>query len=402
MRRAVRFIAIGIVLVHGLVHLMGAAKGFGWIDVSALKEPIGTAAAFAWLVAAILVVCSAALLAFGVRWWWIIGAVGAVASQAVIVTSWRDAKAGSIANAILLLAALHGFLAEGPSSLRSRYRQLAALRRPAVVGATAPLVTEGDLARLPASVARYVAASGAVGQPRVHGFCALFHGRIRPAADKPWMHCTGEQVNTYGRAPSRLFSMDATMAGIPVDVLHEYSGTSATMRVKACSAITMVDASGPEMDQAETVTLLNDLCVLSPAALVDAPIAWKTIDEHHTEATFTNGRHTVQAVLVFDEAQQLVDFVSDDRYSSSADGKVFTPERWSTPISGYRQFGKRRIGATGAARWCRSEATGDFVYLEFFVDDITYDESSCDENAELEAVVGTALLPSSQSLRVEN
>ena len=76
--------------------------------------------------------------------------------------------------------------------------------------------------------------------------------------------------------------------------------------------------------------------------------------------------------------------------------------RWSTPISGYRQFGKRRIGATGAARWCRSEATGDFVYLEFFVDDITYDESSCDENAELEAAVGTALLPSSQSLRVEN
>ncbi len=257
MRRAVRFIAIGIVLVHGLVHLMGAAKGFGWIDVSALKQPIGTAAAFAWLVAAILVVCSAALLAFGVRWWWIIGAVGAVASQAMIVTSWRDAKAGSIANAILLLAALHGFLAEGPPSLRSRYRQLAALRRPAVVGATAPLVTEGGLARLPASVARYVAASGAVGQPRVHGFCALFHGRIRPAADKPWMHFTGEQVNTYGRAPSRLFSMDATMAGIPVDVLHEYSGTSATMRVKACSAITMVDASGPEMDQAETVTMVD-------------------------------------------------------------------------------------------------------------------------------------------------
>ena len=402
MRRAVRFIVIGIVLVHGLIHLMGAAKGFGWIEVSALKEPIGTSAAFAWLVAAILVVCSAALLAFGVRWWWIVGAVGAVVSQAVILTSWRDAKAGSIANAILLVAAVHGFLAEGPASLRSRYRRLAARSWPAVVGATAPLVTEGDLARLPASVARYVAASGAVGQPRVHGFRARFHGRIRAAADKPWMHFTGEQVNTYGTVPSRLFSMDATMAGIPVDILHEYSGASATMRLKVCSAITMVDASGPEMDQAETVTLLNDLCVLAPAALVDAPIAWKTIDEHHTEATFTNGSHTVRAVLVFDEAQHLVDFVSDDRYSSSADGKVFTPDRWSTPISGYRQFAKRRIGATGAARWCRGEAAGDFGYLEFFVDDITYDESSPDENAELEAAVASALLPSSQSLRVEN
>ena len=54
-----------------------------------------------------------------------------------------------------------------------------------------------------------------------------------------WMSFTGEQVNTYGAEPSRLFFMDATMFGLPVDVLHTYVGPSATMRVKACSLVPM-------------------------------------------------------------------------------------------------------------------------------------------------------------------
>jgi hypothetical protein len=44
----------------------------------------------------------------------------------VIVTSWGDARAGTIANVVLGLAAVHGYLSEGPSSLRAFYRRLAA------------------------------------------------------------------------------------------------------------------------------------------------------------------------------------------------------------------------------------------------------------------------------------
>ena len=243
MRRTIRSVVIGIVAIHGLIHLMGVVKGLGWADVSALTEPISTTMAFAWLGAAMVVVAAAALLAMSVRWWWIVGGVAAVVSQAVIVASWGDAKAATIANVILMLAALHGFLAEGPSSLRATYRRLAVETWSGSGGTPAPLVTDGDLAHLPVAIARYIATCGAIGQPHVRGFRALIHGRIRGGVHKPWMTFTGEQVNTYGTSPSRVFSMDATMAGVPVDVLHAYLGPSATMRVKACSAITMVDTA---------------------------------------------------------------------------------------------------------------------------------------------------------------
>jgi hypothetical protein len=376
MRRIVRSILAALFAIHGLIHVIGVAEGFGWAEVSQLTEPISAAMGAAWLAAAVAVVAAATLLARRVRWWWAVGGVAAIASQAVIVTSWSDAKAGSLANVLLVLAAAHGLAAEGPRSLRARYRRRADVALAGWHGPSAPLVTERDLAHLPPPVAAYLVACGAVGRPHVRGFRARIHGRIRGDTDKAWMPFVGEQVNTFGPSPTRLFAMDATMLGLPVDVLHEYVGPAATMEVRLMSAITMVDARGPAMDQSETVTLLNDLCVLAPAAIVDAPITWTAVDDHHAEAVFSNGQHTIAAMLTFNDDHELVDFVSDDRLRSSPDGTTFTPQRWSTPIAGYRSFGGRRLGAHGTGRWRAGDEGADVDYLELVVDDIAYDESA--------------------------
>lgn len=341
-----------IAIVHGLIHLLGVVEGFGWADVSQLAEPIGTAMGVAWLLASVLVVVAGVMLIAGARWWWAVGAVAAAVSQAVIFTSWGDAKAGTVANVLLAMSAVYGFRSQGPTSYRARFRRLAHETTAAAVPtdrASDLLVTEADLAQLPPPVAGYVRASGAVGQPHVYGFHADISGRIRGGRDKAWMHWTGEQVNITGAEPSRVFYMDATMKGIPADILHAYIGPTATMQVRVASLLTIVDAHGTNMDQAETVTLLNDLCVLSPAALVDAPIIWTPIDDHHTEATYTNAGHTVSATLTFNDAHDSVDFLSDDRLRSSPDGRTFAPQRWSTPIQDYRMFGDRRVGALGRA-----------------------------------------------------
>lgn len=375
MRTLVRWTVGAVLIVHGLIHLLGVFKGFGWAEVSQLTEPIGTAMGAAWLVAAVLVIAAGVLLIARVRWAWAVAAVAAVVSQAVILTSWSDAKAGTIANVLLALVAGYGFASQGPRSFRAKFRQLAHETTTAVAadadGTVASLVTDGDLAHLPPPVAEYVRAVGTVGRPHVIGFHADISGRIRGGADQPWMRWTGEQVNTFGAEPSRVFFMDATMKGVPADVLHAYVGPGATMRVRVASLFTIVDARGPEMDQAETVTLLNDLCVLAPGALVDAAIGWTPIDERKARATLTNAGHTVSAVLTFNDAHELVDFVSDDRLRSSPDGRTFTPQRWSTPITDYRTFDGRRVGALGRGCWHPDDEPG-FAYLEFHVDDISY------------------------------
>jgi hypothetical protein len=72
MRTVIRWIVIAVVALHGLIHLLGTAKGLGWADVTQLKEPISTAMGVAWLAAAVLVMAAGTLLAIRVRWWWVL------------------------------------------------------------------------------------------------------------------------------------------------------------------------------------------------------------------------------------------------------------------------------------------------------------------------------------------
>lgn len=375
-RRTVVVVLIG----HGLIHLLGAAKGLGWAEVAQLREPISTLGGLAWLVAAVLVIAAGVLIATrGPSWWWAVAGVAAGFSEVVIVTSWNDAKVGTVANVILTLAALYGFLSLGPSSFHADWheRAAAALARS---GTPSGVVTEGDLGDLPGPLATYLRRSGAVGMPRVTNFRAHVHGRIRGGPDKPWMTFTAQQVNTYGPRPQRLFLMDATMFGLPVTVLHVYDDTTATMRGKLLSLITVVDGSGPEMDRAETVTLFNDLVILAPAAIVGAPVEWTIVDARQVRGVFTNGEVTVTAELSFDDAGDLVNFVSDDRLRSS-DDKSFTQQRWSTPIGAYRDFGRSRVATVGEAHWEAPAPEGEFTYLEFHLDHIAYDAGRSDLSA---------------------
>jgi hypothetical protein len=165
----------------------------------------------------------------------------------MIVLDWNNGAVRTVPNVVLAVAVIYAHAAHGPTSLESEYQHRAgnALRSTSMDQSRGPILTERDLEPLPASVARYVRQSGAVGKPRIGAFQALIHGRIRSAADKPWMEFTGEQVNAYGPWPERFFKMDATMAYLPVDVLHVFAGDSATMRVKLCSLLPMVNATGP-------------------------------------------------------------------------------------------------------------------------------------------------------------
>lgn len=252
--------------IHGLLHLLGAAKGLGLADVPQLAQPITQPAGVLWLSTAVLLVATAVALVAMPKWWWVIGSVAAILSQLAISTSWADARYGTIPNIILLIGLALGFLARGPWSFRAEYDR--DVSQDLARSFPAPLLTEADLEQLPAVVQGYIRLSGAVSLPRVQNFSARYHGHIRSGPDAPWMSFTGRQHNSYDR-PSRLFLMDASRSGVPFQAFLRFIGPSATMRVKVASVATVVETEGPEMDEAETVTLFNDMCVLAPGALID-------------------------------------------------------------------------------------------------------------------------------------
>ncbi|MCI0433563.1 MAG: hypothetical protein L0271_07930 [Gemmatimonadetes bacterium] len=279
-------------------------------------------------------------------------------SQYLIISAWTDARFGTVANIIVFLVALYGFASRGPVSFRAEYEREVRARSGAPV---ADLVSEADLSPLPEPVQRYLRLNRVVGQPRVRDFTARWRGRIRATATDPWMEFVAEQHN-FPREPARFFLMAARRNGLPVDVFHAFHGGTASMRVRLLSVFPLVTHQGPDLDRAETVTVLNDLCLLAPAALIDPAIRWEPIDAHSVRVHYAPGAHTVTAELRFNDAGELIDFVSDDRLVVSADGKGLTRQRWSTPWGEYRNFGSSRVGTRGEGRWHAPD--GEFVYIE--------------------------------------
>ncbi len=372
MTTTLRWVVVALLSGHGLIHLLGAVKGLGFADIPLLTKPISVPGGVLWFVAATVVLAAAALLAVGApTWWWAIALGAAIVSQIAIATSWGDARAGTIVNLVLVLGAGLGFAAEGPTSFHAQYRECAS-QALANLNPSPQVLAESDLADLPRPLADYIRSSGALGQPRVVSFHAEFHGRIRSGPDAAWMPFTGEQVNTYAPRPQRIFLMDATRSGLPVTVLHVFADTTATMRVKLLSLFTVVNAAGPEMDRGETVTVFNDLVVLAPGAIVGAPVTWTSIDPQHVRGEFTDGDQTVSALLTFNAEHDLVDFTSDDRSRASADGKTFTPEPWSTPLTGQHVTDGHRVFALGKGVWNAAQPRASFTYLEFRLDAIGY------------------------------
>lgn len=361
-----RLAIAALIFGHGLIHFLGSAKGFGFAEVRALVEPVSVRQAAGWLVAGLSVAGSAVALLVAPRVWWIGGLVAVVLSQSMVFSAWTDAKAGTVANVLLLLLALHGFASEGPSSLRAEYRR--AVQDRAVPERNRSVVTEEDLTPLPEPVRRYLRRAGVVGQPRVSDFRATWKGRIRSTPDEPWMAFTAEQFNVVD-GPSRFFLMRARRAGLPVDVLHRFEDARASMRVRLLSVATMADARGADLTRAETVTLLNDLSILAPGALIDARIRWEGISDDEARAHFSVDANTISALLSFNAAGDLIDFVSDDRLVASSDGTTFTRQRWSTPLSDHRDVGPWHLAGRGEG-WWHPEDGADFPYIELELLDV--------------------------------
>jgi len=356
-----------VLIVHGLIHLLGFAKASGLAELPQLTQPISPLLGTLWLVAALLFLATAASSFVWPRAWWAIGACAIVVSMSVIIPSWSDAKFGVLGNVVVLIGVVFGFLAQGPLSLRAVYDR--DVDRALTRFAPAETIGDADLAHLPVALQRYLRVAGVVGQARVRNFRVRMHGRIRSDRDGRWMPLTAEQYN-FVDEPARFFYFSASMWTLPVQGYHRYLGAFATMTVKAAAVVPVVQASGPEMNRGETVTMFNDMCVLAPATLVDRRIAWEVIDDRTVRARFTNAGQTISAELSFNESGQLTNFRSNDRYQTAPDGTGLKKVSWSTPITAYASFGPICLASGGEARW--HEGLGDYAYIELTFDSVEY------------------------------
>lgn len=356
-----------LVTTHGLIHLMGFAKAFQFAEIKQLTTTISKPVGFMWFLATFLFVITAVLFLFK-KDYWAIFAIGAVLiSQIVVILNWHDAKFGTIANAIILIAAIIGYATwsyydKYQNDVKSNFEQKAHFLN--------AKLTEMDIQHLPEPVKKYIHYTGSIGKPKVNNFKIEFKGKIRKNEQSEWMPFTSEQYN-FMEIPTRLFFMKAVMKGFPVTGYHLFKNGNAYMDIRLLSLFKVQYQDGYEMDKAETVTFFNDMCCMAPATLIDNRITWQITGENIVKATFTNNGITITADLFFNEVGELVNFKSNDRYN--ADAGMILP--WATPLKDYKEVNGYKLA--GYAETIYTYPDRDLCYGTFEISSIKY---NCNDN----------------------
>lgn len=350
-----------IILVHGLIHLMGFAKAYNYGNISQLNRDISKPLGLIWLVTAVLFIIAIVLYYAKYDKWWLVGVIAAVFSQILIFMVWNDAKFGTFVNIVVLAISFFGYSIQ---KFENNYLKDVAENLSRTNAITTDLLTENDLAHLPAPVQKYLRNTGVLNKPKVKNVKIEFYGQMREKGKK-WFSFTSEQYNFFD-SYTRLFFMKGEMFGITVPGYHACKNESASMDIRIFGIFPVVNIKDEILYQTETVTLFNDMCLFAPAALIDKRITWSEIDSLSVRATLTNEGTSVGVILYFNHEGQLINFLSDDRIAVT-DMKKY---RFSTPVRNYRQINGYNLGSYGEGIWHYPE--GQFVYGQFNVKNVQY------------------------------
>lgn len=243
-------------------------------------------------------------------------------------------------------------------------RELAAFHLPADPG-TQPVVTEADLAPLPASVQRYMRFMGVLGRPRDWSFLARFEGSFRRKIDADPLPVVAWQYSTRLDL-ARIFRMRIRFGHVLPVIGHDtYAHGEGRMLIRVLDLFPIEDSTGPELDIGELVTYLNDAILLAPSMILGPEASFEAVDDGQFDVSLTDHGRTVRARVTLDARGAPTLFRTTDRFFRDPEVPDAPWQRtaWSTPAQGYAMHDGRMLPASGQAVW--ELATGPLTYADF-------------------------------------
>lgn len=339
-------IALYILLtIHGLIHLFGFFKAFGIAEFTAINQPISKPMGLLWLLAFLLFAFTIALLSLHQDFWWLCGFVAVLVSQFLIIGYWSDAKFGTIANAMVLLAAIIGYADFGFQSKieKERSELLSSANTD-----DEERISKADLTNLPPIVQKWLSACGAIGKAKVNTVYLKqdLLLKLKPDQDE-WSRGSADQFFSVS-PPAFNWKIEMKMNSfLPVSGRDRFHNGKGEMLIKLFSLIPVADAKNEaKVDQATLQRFLAEIVWFPSAALSDY-IEWEERDETSAKATMTYKGIEGSGIFHFDENGQFVEFVAM-RYKDASDAE---PGEWRVESTASEVRNGMRIPTACEASW---------------------------------------------------
>jgi len=351
-----------IILIHGLIHLLGFFKAFGIGDVTQLTNQISRPAGVIWLIATILFLMAVLTYVLNYSLWPYIALTAVIVSQVLIFTAWGDAKFGSIANMIILLAALPaiGHVMFNNQIEDEQIELIEQADRP-----SGRIITGEEFNHLPTIVQRWLHRSGVPGKPDVSFVRMKQTGEMRTDPDGKWMDFSAVQYFDTKRPAFNWSTEVEMMPLIHLSGRDKLSGGEGEMNIKLLSLINVVNEKNNEKINSGTmIRYLGEICWFPAAALNDY-ITWEEIDELYAKATLTVNGEEVSGIFRFSEEGDFTSFEAERYYGG---GEQAILQRWIVDATEYSTLDGYRIPTKLKVTW--KLPSGDFTWLNLEIIDL--------------------------------
>ncbi len=362
-----RIMFLIIVLLHGLIHLLGFVKGFGFKEVKELTLPISKPMGFIWLTATIIFLTYGILYLANSKYAWFFGTVGVVLSQILIIIFWKDAKIGTIPNILILVVSVSSFG-------YYRFQNLVHKETIRLIGHNKmvqnKIIDENDIKELPEPVKNWLRNSGAVGKP----FISI--GKVTQKAEmkmKPeqenWMTASAIQYTTFDN-PAFIWKVDVKMNSLlNFQGRDKFENGKGEMLIKMNSLINVVNEQGKKLDEGTMQRYLGEM-VWFPSLALSPYITWVQINDTTAKATMSYKGTQGSGTFFFNEEGDFVKFSAMRFKDIEPDSKRY---EWVLTVEAYKVFSDIKVPSKMKATWKLEE--GDWTWLDLQIIDLKYNET---------------------------
>lgn len=369
-----RYILAILLLLHGLIHLMGNARCWGWARVPQLTGrslwAMGWlpdwAQGLAWGLAAVLMIAAAMLFLFDNAMWWLPGAVGLILSQLLVVAYWPEARWGTLANLLLLVPVLSGAAEAGMEA--ATQEQVHSLMAQAPTETSKP-ISEKELESLPGCIQRWLQACGVVGHSRIGAIYMIQKGRMRTSADGGWMSYEARQVTTT-QQPGFVWNARVRMLpGVQLFGRDAYTRGHGHMYISLLGLAAVANAKGKEIDQGSQLRYLAEMAFY-PTEVLQPYLRWQALEPNRARVHMVYEGVTCHADFIFNDKNELTEILGPRYYEQDGHYQLMP---WQVRLLGSQQVEGLRVPSRATLTWKLPE--GDFTWAEMDFEGIRYNDT---------------------------
>lgn len=353
-----------LVAIHGVIHLFGFFKAFGISEFNAISHPISKTSGLIWLLTFLLFAITAVLMLYHFDYWWAVGIVALLVSQVLIFNYWSDAKFGTIANVIILLAAITAYSTlQFENKVREERKQIYESSK----NVGQKIITEETISSLPEVVQKWLLNSGVVGKAPIYNVHLVQDLQLKLKEDQEeWNVGEADQYFTV-QPPAFNWKIGMQMNSF-VNVVgrDKFENGSGEISIKMFSVIPIADAKNNEkVDEASLQRYLGEI-VWFPTAVLSPFIKWEPIDNRSAKATMSFQGTEGTGIFHFDDNGEFSKFTAM-RFRGVSDNE---PTLWTVNAIRVEERNGIKIPVECEATW--ELENQDWTWLKLKITDIEY------------------------------